>query len=70
VGRLRLVVSGSPGSDVMVLKVELSDPNQDVLDRLAVSVRELTKLRAEVELVASGTLPNDGKLIDDIRRYE
>lgn len=70
VGRLRLVVSGSPGSDVMVLKVELPDPRQEVLDQLAASVRELTKLRADIEPVAPGTLPNDGKVIDDIRRYE
>jgi hypothetical protein len=28
-----------------------------------------TKLRGEVELVAPGTLPNDGKVIDDTRKY-
>ena len=30
---------------------------------------EVTKLRGEVELVAPGTLPNDGKVIEDARSY-
>jgi len=30
----------------------------------------VTNLRCEVELVARGALPNDGKLIDDVRKYE
>jgi phenylacetate-CoA ligase len=33
------------------------------------SIRELTKLRGEVRLVARGSLPADGKVIDDIRDY-
>jgi phenylacetate-CoA ligase len=33
------------------------------------TVREVTKLRGEVDLVARGTLPNDGKVIEDARRY-
>jgi phenylacetate-CoA ligase len=30
----------------------------------------VTKLRGEVQLVAPGTLPNDGKVIEDARRYD
>jgi phenylacetate-CoA ligase len=30
----------------------------------------VTKLRGEVALVAPGTLPNDGKVIEDVRRYD
>lgn len=70
VRKARLIVSGKVGSDVMVLKAELAHPSADALAQLAVSVRELTKLRAEVEPVEPGSLPNDGKVIDDIRNYE
>jgi phenylacetate-CoA ligase len=37
---------------------------------LAESAREVTKLRAEVVLVAPGSLPNDGKVIEDARKYD
>jgi phenylacetate-CoA ligase len=33
------------------------------------SIREITKLRGEVELVAPGSLPNHGKVIEDLRKY-
>ncbi len=69
-GKARLVVSGTVGSDMMVLKAELADPPPGLLPRIAASVRELTKLRAEIEAVEPGSLPNDGKVIDDIRSYE
>jgi phenylacetate-CoA ligase len=36
---------------------------------LVATIREVTKLRGEVELVAPGALPNDGKVIDDLRKY-
>ena len=41
------------------------------LEQLALpdSVREVTKLRAEVILCAPGSLPNDGKVVEDARRY-
>ncbi|MFM2120125.1 MAG: hypothetical protein RL722_1593, partial [Pseudomonadota bacterium] len=38
--------------------------------RVAESVRDITKLRAEVRLVAAGSLPNDGKVIEDARSYK
>lgn len=68
ISRARLVVSGNTGQDVMTFKVE-SDQDLDV-DALAHSVREHTKLRAKIEFVAAGELPNDGKIIEDIRSYE
>ena len=43
---------------------------QGLAARVADSVREVTKLRAEVTLCAPGSLPNDGKVIADVRRYE
>jgi phenylacetate-CoA ligase len=68
--KARLVVSGKVGSDVMVLKAEIEGASADMLLRIAASVRELTKLRADIEPVSVGSLPNDGKVIDDIRSYE
>lgn len=70
VRKARLVVSGSMGNDVMVLKAEVDPLSEALLSRLADSVRELTKLRADIEPVAPGSLPNDGKVIEDIRNYD
>ena len=39
------------------------------LQGIAAAVRDITKLRGEVELVAPGSLPNDGKVIEDARSY-
>lgn len=69
VTKARLVVSGSTGQDIMTFKVETADAAVSI-DELANAVRELTKLRAEVIVAKPGTLPNDGKVIEDIRSYE
>jgi phenylacetate-CoA ligase len=37
---------------------------------LAASLRDTTKLRAEVRLVPPGSLPNDGKVIEDTRKLD
>ncbi len=66
VGRLRLVVARSGEIDVMTLKVECSEA-PGLADRIVESVRTVTKLGSTVELVAPGSLPNDGKVIDDTR---
>ncbi|MFT0532730.1 phenylacetate--CoA ligase family protein [Castellaniella hirudinis] len=68
VARARLVVSGEAGHDIMTLRVEAGD-GLDVA-AVAATVREQTKLRAVIEPVAVGSLPNDGKVIEDMRRYE
>jgi phenylacetate-CoA ligase len=70
IGKARLVVSGAVGSDVMVLQAEMSSTTPRLLQAVAESVREVTKLRAVVEPMEPGSLPNDGKVIDDIRSYE
>ncbi|MFZ5567184.1 MAG: phenylacetate--CoA ligase family protein [Pseudomonadota bacterium] len=70
-GRARLVVAGEMADDRMTLRVETecSGPGELAL-RMAETVREVTKLRGEVELVLPGTLPNDGKVIEDARSYK
>lgn len=68
-GRLRLVVQGEMANDRMTLQAEVADPAPGLAARMADAMRDLTKLRCEVALVAPGSLPNDGKLIEDARSY-
>ena len=43
----------------------------DLADAIAASVRDVARLRADqVDLVAAGSLPNDGKVIDDRRKLD
>ena len=69
VRRARLVVEGEEGNDRMTLRCEVGSPPQGLADALVSSMREVTKLRSEVELVSPGELPNDGKVIEDKRKY-
>jgi len=74
IGRARLVVEGEMANDRLTLRAEAAGTDARLADALAnalaVSVRDLTKLRCDVVLVAPGSLPNDGKVIDDCRKYE
>jgi phenylacetate-CoA ligase len=68
-GRLRLVVTRVGEADAMTLKAEspVIDP---ALERaIGESVRAVMKLGGAVELLSPGTLPNDGKVIEDARTY-
>jgi phenylacetate-CoA ligase len=67
--RARLVVEGSEGNDRMTLLCEVNEQPQALAPALVASMRDITKLRAEVQLVTPGTLPNDGKVIEDKRKY-
>lgn len=67
--RARLVVSGEMANDRMTLQVETSAAAAGLDARIGEAVRDVTKLRADVALVAPGTLPNDGKVIEDARSY-
>ena len=69
--RARLVVSHDGQSDVMTLKAEVAGTRDPGLaERIAASLAALTKLNGKVELVAPGSLPNDGKVIEDARTYK
>jgi phenylacetate-CoA ligase len=67
--KARLVVEGETGNDRMTLKCEARERPVGLAQAIVASVREVTKLRGEVELVAPGSLPNDGKVIEDARKY-
>ncbi|HEY1245892.1 MAG TPA: AMP-binding protein [Hyphomicrobiaceae bacterium] len=68
VGRVRLVVGRSGEQDTMTLRVEASD-DAGLKAKLTETLQSVTKLKGEVELVAPGSLPNDGKVIADERTY-
>ena len=68
--RARLVVSGEMANDQMTLRVETQQPDTALQTKVAEAVRDITKLRADVECVAPGSLPNDGKVIEDARSYQ
>ena len=67
--KARLVVAGETGNDRMALKCEVKQRPAGLAEAIVASIRDVTKLRGEVELVSPGTLPNDGKVIDDTRKY-
>src|SRR5262249_23519806 len=66
-GRLRLVVTRSGESDLMMRRAETASAGEALQSELAATLRAVTKLGGNVELVAAGSLPNDGKVIADER---
>jgi phenylacetate-CoA ligase len=70
IGRARLVVTNPDSSDLMTLNCEVGAPGGNLDKAIADTVRDVTKLRAEVKLVPVGSLPNDGKVIEDARKYD
>jgi phenylacetate-CoA ligase len=68
--KARLVVSGEMASDQMALKVETRQGSEALARSIGDAVRDVTKLRADVAFVAPGSLPNDGKVIEDARSYQ
>jgi phenylacetate-CoA ligase len=69
VRRARLVVEGEMGDDRMTLKLECAVAPEGLAERIGEATRDITKLRGTVEFVAPGSLPNDGKVIEDARSY-
>ena len=68
--KARLVVSGEMAHDQMTLAVETSSAAEGLGARIGEAVRDVTKLRGEVQLLPPGSLPNDGKVIEDARSYK
>jgi len=65
--RARLVVERPHSTDEMTLLAELGEPAED-LGLIAESLQAVTKLRGVVSRMPEGSLPGDGKLIDDRRQ--
>jgi len=68
--KARLVVSGEMANDSMSLQVEAAALPEGLEQRISEVIRDVTKLRGTVQLLAPGSLPNDGKVIEDARSYE
>jgi len=71
--RARLVVEGEMANDRMTLHVEATasaGAEEAFKARIAEVIRDVTKLRSDVQWAAPGTLANDGKVIEDARSYQ
>jgi len=67
--RARLTVDTTEGADRMTLHVETADGASLPQEAIIASIRDVTKLRGDVAFHPRGELPNDGKVIDDVRKY-
>ena len=67
VARARVVASRDGEMDVMTVQIETRASNPKLYEG---TILDTLKLRGKVELVPPGTLPNDGKVIEDLRSYE
>ena len=70
IARARLVLENPDNRDRMTLRCEVPRGDDSLKSAITTSVQNILKLRGEVELVQPGSLPNDGKVIDDTRTYE
>lgn len=66
-GRVRLKVTREDEQDAMTLLAECAAPAVGLADEVAATLQAVTKLKGAVQIVAPGTLPNDGKVIADER---
>ena len=65
--KARVNVTRSDNNDIMTVLLEIEgEMNRDYSSM----VKEILKLKGEVEVVAPGSLPNDGKVIDDQRIFD
>jgi phenylacetate-CoA ligase len=69
IARARLVVDNAGGGDRMTLHVEIAGAKAASAEAIVATIREVTKLRGEIVVHAPGELANDGKVIDDTRKY-
>lgn len=67
VARARVIARRQGEADLMIVQVESASGDPE---SYGASVRETLKLKGEIEIVAPGSLPNDGKVIDDQRSYD
>ena len=69
-GRLRLVVTREGETDVMTLNAETAVPSEALASAVGTTLHGIAKLKGEVTFSSPGSLPNDGKVIADERRYD
>lgn len=69
IGHARLIVTREHGADVMTLKVETQEISADLARAVAASMHAVTRLKGRVESTPPGSLPRDGRAIEDARDY-
>ena len=69
INKIRITVDQTDGKDSMLVACETDSPSDALLAAVTDNVRNVIHLRGDVALVATGSLPNDGKVIDDQRQY-
>ncbi len=70
VAKARLTVTREGEQDAMTLAVEAEDAGADLDARVGETMQAVLKLRGAVTVETPGTLPNDGKVIDDTRKFD
>ncbi|HVF65854.1 MAG TPA: AMP-binding protein [Casimicrobiaceae bacterium] len=70
IAKARLVVENPDGNDRMTLHVEPRAGATIAAEPVIASIRDVTKLRGECVVVPPATLANDGKVIDDRRKFD
>jgi phenylacetate-CoA ligase len=69
--KARLVVDhDAERNDRMTLRCETRGRSDALLQSIASTLREVCKLRGEVVFTEIASLPNDGKVIEDLRKYD
>jgi phenylacetate-CoA ligase len=68
--KARLSVTRVGEQDAMTLDVETQSPSPEIAAGVRETMQAVLKLRGEVEADVPGSLPNDGKVIDDLRKYD
>jgi phenylacetate-CoA ligase len=69
-GRLRLVVTREGETDIMTLMAETAAPSAELAAAVGATLQNVSKLKGRVSLTGPGSLPNDGKVIADERKYD
>jgi phenylacetate-CoA ligase len=69
--KARLLIEQRNYQDVMTLRCEAAgDLDDSQRKAVEMTIRDVCKLRGELDVVTPDTLPNDGKVIDDLREYK
>lgn len=68
--KARLTVNRIGEQDKMTLAVEAAVPSKELAGAVRETMQAVLKLKGEVEADLPGSLPNDGKVIDDIRKFD
>ena len=70
IAKARLVVDNPGNKDSMTLRCEVAAGDAALRQAIVATIQTVMKVRGEVEFVEPGSLPNDGKVIDDVRSLD